>query len=95
MNPGRIRRVTAIAIGLLSAALAACTGVAGRSSTVTPGVPLVPDTPHIEVATLDRLYSSAGSYLQTSGDLEVVAFRRTVRILVPAISVLCGRRMPP
>jgi hypothetical protein len=68
----------AVAGGLLVVALAACNGAVGPAATATPGVSLLPDAPHIELQTLDELFNSAGSYLQTSGDLEVVTFRCTI-----------------
>jgi len=61
---------------LLGGALVACNALAG--SEATSSVSPLPDTPHIELQTLDELFASAGSYLQISGELEVIAFRCTV-----------------
>ena len=61
---------------LLGGALAACSAAAGPGA--TSSVSLLLDAPHIELRTLDQLFDSAGSYLQTSGELEVIAFRCTV-----------------
>jgi hypothetical protein len=61
---------------LLGGALAACSALAGLEA--TSSVSLLPDASHIELRTLDQLFDSAGSYLQTSGELEVIAFRCTV-----------------
>jgi hypothetical protein len=63
---------------LLAGVLVACGASAGPAPTDTPGVSRLPDALHLEQGTLDRLFSSAGAYLQTSGDLQVVAFRCTV-----------------
>lgn len=65
-------------IAILSVALAACNGGIGAKETPTPGISLLPDEPHVELQTLNELFDSAGSYLQTSDDLEVVAFRCTI-----------------
>jgi hypothetical protein len=65
----------AAAFGLL---LAACNGAASPAPTDTPGVSLLPEAPHIELGTLDQLFASAGTYLHTAGDLEVIGFRCTV-----------------
>ena len=70
------RRVLAAALGLLFAALAACSGPIGAQA--TPSASLLPDTPHLEQGSLDALFGSAGSYLRTSNDLEVVSFRCTI-----------------
>jgi len=69
-------RLVVIAVGLLLAALAACNSPAGP--TPTQGVSLLPEAPHLEQGSLDELFGSAGSYLQTSGELEVIAIRCTV-----------------
>ena len=61
---------------LLTGALAACNVPAGPEA--TSSVSLLPGAPHIELQTLDELFASAGSYLQTSGELEVIAFRCTI-----------------
>ena len=61
---------------LVTGALAACSAAAGPEA--TSSVSPLPDTPHIKLRTLDQLFDSAGSYLQTSGELEVIAFRCTV-----------------
>ena len=69
-------RLMTVAAGLLVAALAACNGPAGP--TPTQGVSLLPDAPHLEQGSLDELFGSAGTYLQISGELEVVTFRCTI-----------------
>jgi len=70
------RQLVVVAVVLWFTAVAGCNGPAGP--TPTQGVSLLPDAPHIELATLDQLFGSAGSYLQISGDLEVIAFRCTI-----------------
>jgi hypothetical protein len=39
---------------------------------------LVPAAPHIDMGSLYELFASAGTYLQTSGELELIAFSCTV-----------------
>lgn len=75
---GRRRAAGLVRWAALALLLSACNGRAGPTATDTPGVSLIPEAPHLEPATLDRLFGSAGSYLQSSGDLELIAFRCTV-----------------
>jgi hypothetical protein len=65
-------------IALLFATLAACNGGIDSRATPTTGISLQPDEPHVERQTLNELFDSAGSYLQTADDLEVIAFRCTI-----------------
>lgn len=60
--------------------LAACNLGAGGGSEAPPteGSSLLPDKPHIERQTLSELFGAAETNLQTSGDLEVIAFRCTI-----------------
>jgi hypothetical protein len=61
---------------LLAGALAACNALAGPEATASASV--VPDTPHLELASLDGLFGSAATYLQISGQEQVISFRCTV-----------------
>ena len=66
--------------GLLFTALSACNALIQPSPTPSPttGASLLPPQPHVESQTVDQLYSTAGPFLHTSGDLEVIAFRCTI-----------------
>ena len=61
---------------LLAGALVACNALAGPEATASASV--VPDTPHLELASLNGLIGSAPTYLQISGQEQVISFRCTV-----------------
>lgn len=72
-----VRRLVVPAIGLL---LAACNLVPGGAPDATPteGASLLPDEPHLEQAAVDELFTAAGSFLQTTDDLQSISFRCTI-----------------
>jgi len=75
------RRFKAAVGGLLFTSLAACNALIQPSATPSPtptAVSLLPARPHVDSVTLDQLYLTAGPYLRTSGDLEVITFRCTI-----------------
>lgn len=39
---------------------------------------MLPDEPHLEWRSLDDLFAAAGTFLQTSGDLQLISFRCTI-----------------
>jgi len=56
--------------------LAACDALTASRATLV--VSLAPERPHLKLQTLDQLFNSAGSYLETSGELEAVTVRCTI-----------------
>lgn len=67
-----------LAAGALCALLLAACNAGGGSANATPGASILPDEPHLELQSLEGLFGAAGAHLQTSGDLELIAFRCTV-----------------
>jgi hypothetical protein len=61
---------------LLVGALAVCNPLARPE--VASSISLLLEPPHLERVSLDELFGSAGTYLQISIELEVIAFRGTM-----------------
>jgi hypothetical protein len=67
-------------VAVIALLLAACSLGAGGGTDATPteGTSLLPDEPHLERQSLEALFAAAGTFLQTSGDLQLISFRCTI-----------------